>query len=160
MTVKKNYYIVIWSKELREGDSKILTNGMEFFCFFWRVLDITCWACYCMVCSSRLSWPLPALTVERCVRFLVDLRVRTKRSPDVPMLSDLPSWRSIGSIVLNDSLISRDSDDCVSLSEHLKWWLSMTKALKTDLCFRRCETVNGGLRDVFRIDSGERSWVV
>jgi hypothetical protein len=27
-------YLVNWSKELREGDGKMLTNGMEFFCFF------------------------------------------------------------------------------------------------------------------------------
>ncbi len=33
----KNYDIkllVNWSKERREGDGKMLTNGMEFFCFF------------------------------------------------------------------------------------------------------------------------------
>ena len=94
VTVKKIIilcYLVTWSKELREGSGKCLQmewNSSVSSDVFWILLLGRVFAWFC---SSRLSWPLPALTVERCVRFLVDLRVRTKRSPDVPMCSDLPS---------------------------------------------------------------------
>jgi hypothetical protein len=50
----------------------MLTTGMESSVSSdFMDLDITSWACYFMVRSSRLPWPLLALTVERCVRFLV-----------------------------------------------------------------------------------------